>query len=171
MYDRTEARSRIECFTQFIRNKLSLLSPVDMLQVCHDLGVVCKKVSDVDYDAMITYDNNLRSVSINYNTDRIPERIQFSVAHELGHLFLHMLQKDGSINEYREYYRRNGDANRIEYEANEFAASLLMPRDEFLSACMKHLDNNNNVDLEKVAKHFNVSRQAASVRGSVLDVW
>lgn len=171
MYDRVERRNRIERFTQFIRTRLALSSPLNMLSVCQQLDVQCVSVSNADYDARIFFDEEQNKVFINYAQNRVPERIQFSVAHELGHLFLHMLRKDGSIDKRREYYRKNNDPNQIEHEANAFAASLLMPREEFFSICLVNLDSENNIYLDKVAKHFGVSQQAANVRGSVLGIW
>ena len=47
-------------------------------------------------------------------------RILFSIAHELGHLILHLLKPDGSIQECTTLHR-GAQSTRKELEANEFA--------------------------------------------------
>lgn len=54
-------------------------------------------------------------------------RRRFTIAHEIGHYILHSIfQNQKSIIAYR-----NGNPELAEYEANEFAANLLMPEDIF----------------------------------------
>ena len=61
------------------------------------------------------------------------ERIDFVIAHELGHLFLHtnyieiLNDDEGTAHFKRQYASKEAD-----FEANEFAANLLMPKEEFL---------------------------------------
>lgn len=82
-----------------------------------------------------------------------PLRDRFTIGHELGHFFLHANQGDRPIIAYR------SGSTRIEWEANWFAASLLMPRNEF--ARIVREECNDNVFL---ARHFGVSVDAARVR-------
>jgi len=60
-----------------------------------------------------------------------------------------------------------------EQEADEFAAALLMPEKEFTSFCECQLakSNERKFDIDAIARYFNVSRQAATVRGSILNLW
>lgn len=98
-------------------------------------------------------------------------RKRFTVAHEIGHLFLHMgYMIDSSKWEEQKMdvalYFRNGNSE-LEYEANEFAAALLMPRQMYKNI----LDLNTNgthVDTIKIANYFKVSEDAASLRGKFL---
>lgn len=58
------------------------------------------------------------------------ERRKFTIAHELGHLFLHMgyrINSDLWNKQMDATYYRAGDSL-LEYQANEFAAALLMPK-------------------------------------------
>ena len=56
------------------------------------------------------------------NSAHAPTRRTFSIAHELGHFFLHRTHTDI-------YFScQYGSYSRIEREANQFAANLLMPR-------------------------------------------
>ncbi len=96
------------------------------------------------------------------------QRKTFTIAHELGHLFLHMgFRTDKQIWENQNYvYRRFGSSEQ-EYQANEFAAALLMPRDKYKEV----LDENTNgltVDIDEVARYFHVSVSAAKNRGKFL---
>ena len=59
-------------------------------------------------------------------------RRNFTIAHELGHLFLHMGYKINHDiwNEQINTYFRRGNTEE-EYEANEFAAAFLMPKRKY----------------------------------------
>ena len=167
MIEKGELRAKIESFTQIIRMRLKLSSPLNMLEVVKSLNIDCIAVDNVVYDAKL-WGNEENGYSIRYDKNQILERQQFSIAHELGHLLLHKLSKKNS----REvYYRKTGNNSRLEWEANEFAAALLMPRDEFINFCVNNADTFGNVDLNALAKNFGVSKQAARVRGSVLKLW
>ena len=85
-------------------------------------------------------------------------RDRFTIAHELGHYFLHYLYLD---HEGEETFSRGG-RNRAETEANVFAAALLMPADHFT----REYERIGNATL--VAWHFDVSPAAADVRAQVL---
>ena len=77
------------------------------------------------------------------------DRNRFSIAHQLGHLFLGQTDYTNNQNDI---------------EANEFAANLLMPKKEFIDAVYDNLDEDDYCDLCLVAKHFNVSPGAALTR-------
>ena len=100
-------------------------------------------------------------------------RRNFTIAHELGHLFLHMGYKiNQEIWERQEVtYFRKGDSEE-EYEANEFAAAFLMPKKVYKEIMDRHTEG-NIVYTSKIAEEFNVSVKAASNRGKWLGylVW
>jgi hypothetical protein len=85
-----------------------------------------------------------------------PLRDRFTVAHELGHYFLHSDQGQIPIIAFRQ------GSTRIEWEANWFAAALLMPESEFTSAFRE------SGSLAEVAMQFGVSQDAAKVRKNAL---
>ena len=87
-----------------------------------------------------------------------PLRQNFTIAHELGHYILH--SRSGSLAPM--IAGRKG-SNRVEWEANWFAASLLMPKDEFSKAALQ----SGMSDLT-LAGIFNVSLEAAQLRKKVL---
>lgn len=100
---------------------------------------------------------------------RSKKRRKFAIAHELGHLFIHMGYRinDEIWNEQdeRPYYRYGN--TEMEYQANEFAGALLMPRQQYYEV-MNRFTKGNIVDTAKIAEHFHVSVDAASNRGKWL---
>lgn len=84
-------------------------------------------------------------------------RDYFTIAHELGHYFLHW-EDDGEETTFS-----RGESNEVEWQANWFAAELLMPEDDFLVVAEEC-----DYDVCELADHFGVSRSAARVRLDVL---
>ncbi|WP_426975989.1 ImmA/IrrE family metallo-endopeptidase [Pseudarthrobacter sp. O4] len=86
-------------------------------------------------------------------------RDRFTIAHELGHYFLHYLEPGRTE---RVSFGR-GERNRTETQANVFAASLLMPADYFRQA-YRRLGS----DWFALGDEFGVSAKAAEVRAQAL---
>lgn len=121
----------------------------------------------------IEVDNRMESLSVRDDHDftvYLPPhtsqmRDRFTIAHELGHYFLHHRAPDEHI-----VGRRTGSFTRLgrnvpETQANVFASNLLMPAGPFRLAF-----NNYDRDLSAVANHFQVSVPAARVRAEYLDL-
>lgn len=94
------------------------------------------------------------------------ERDRFTIAHELGHFFLHFpkVKKEhpGHMMVATRKVRSNDPSQkRVEWEANWFAAAFLMPSTVFRDA---HRDLDNTA----LAAKFGVSQSAAEVRASTL---
>lgn len=80
-------------------------------------------------------------------------RDRFTIAHELGHYVLHSeLGKKAPLS-----VRRDG-SDRVEWEANWFAAGFLMPEEEFRHRANEGWSN------AWLAVHFDVSEAAVEVR-------
>lgn len=97
------------------------------------------------------------------------KRVRFTVAHELGHLFLHMGYRTNDKlweEQINNRYHRIGSSEK-EYQANEFAAAFLMPAKEYLHI-LNSVAEGDMVDTSKIAEYFNVSVEAASNRGKFL---
>lgn len=91
------------------------------------------------------------------------KRQKFTIAHELGHYIIHYLGGDPESRKtvyFRTSYAQGGLA---EYEANVFAANLLMPESKFRE-CFEDRDG----DLSAIADDFGVSIAAAEVRARSL---
>jgi len=103
-----------------------------------------------------------------------PTRRLFSIAHELGHLFLHMRYGDAqweAIPVGAGYERAPNVFTPVETDANVFASAFLMPEEDFRAAAEKHFDGTRFYNAVEVAKHFGVSVQAAAIRGKDLGIW
>ena len=113
-------------------------------------------------------DDNDR-VQILVNTDKSDNRQYFTIAHELGHYFLHYdeVKKKSAVfdveNVLTTMYRMDmGLSGEKEVEANHFAGSLLMPRKQVLRSWKTF------GSIEKCAEVFLVSESAMAVRLDVL---
>lgn len=97
------------------------------------------------------------------------ERKRFAIAQELGHLFLHMgymiNAKLWNRQKNMTYYKSKYPLE--EYQANEFAGALLMPKNEY-KKIMNQYTIENKVDTKKIAEYFGVSVSMASNRGKHL---
>lgn len=106
-------------------------------------------------------------------------RQRFTIAHELGHIKLHSaLLKEGALVDktitiLRRDTSSSSGAYRIEIEANQFAANLLMPK-RFIQGYLQEagLDYGVKQDesaIEEMARAFQVSPMAMAIRiGNVL---
>lgn len=93
-------------------------------------------------------------------------RDRFTIAHELGHLFLHLpkvreVHPEAEMRATRRVDPIDERLMRAEWEANWFAAELLMPRKLF----GPYFERNG---IEGAASAFRVSRSAAVVRAKSL---
>ncbi len=87
-------------------------------------------------------------------------RQRFTLAHELGHYFLH---RDIGGFEDRALFRREMQFDQRESEANSFASKLLMPETEFRTLVV-----GQRAGLDLLARHFGVSPAAAKFRADAL---
>jgi Zn-dependent peptidase ImmA (M78 family) len=91
------------------------------------------------------------------NKDKPRTNKTFTLAHEFGHYMLH--KKEGVKFRLDTYdYSSDNEGIIEETEANYFAGSILMPRDEVIELV------NTTSRLDEIAKYFGVSRKALDVR-------
>lgn len=165
-----ELRMLINNLTQDIIDHYDIQIPIENIEkVVNDIGGRIEVSFDIDniYDGSIKKENN--NFVIFVSPYQSPGRKKFTIAHELGHLFLHMGYNINSelwdTQENSTYYR-SGDSIE-EYQANEFAAALLMPRERY-KEIMDQNTRGTIVETEKIADYFGVSVSAASNRGKFL---
>lgn len=108
---------------------------------------------------------------IGVNALHHPHRQRFTIAHEIGHLQLHRDIISATIHVDKQFpvlMRSTNSASgteKIEIEANQFAAELLMPSallDQAFSD--KPFDIEDETPLEDLAKKLRVSKQALEYR-------
>ena len=114
---------------------------------------------------------------IGVSVDEGQERQRFTLAHELGHIFLHKndaLRYDNGLMMFRNLHSSDGTDIK-EIEANRFAAELLMPEEELRQdiAELPSIDFMSDSTLtqryvKKLAEKYQVSPKAMSVRITTL---
>lgn len=110
--------------------------PVDVELLCDGLGVSIIPVPKLNrmfyIDAYVSAD--FRTIYVDeVEFEKESPRYRFSVAHELGHLLLHQKYYPVGIKDMDEWLEisRKIATNNAEYQANFFAANLLVPSAEF----------------------------------------
>lgn len=166
-------RNQINELAETVLNVFDIPRPItDMNEVVHKLGGKIVEDSSLGLfsDGIVKKERNSKySFSISIPKNQPWARKNFTIAHELGHLFLHMGYK---INEdlWKEsdgvVFNRRGNSE-VEMQANEFAAAFLMPKSDYKRIMDKNSDG-DTVYIGKVAEYFNVSIDAASYRGKWL---
>lgn len=112
------------------------------------------------------YKNDGKWILVVNSGDATARKI-FTIAHELGHYFLHKKNSDqfvdgGLVNSF--YLRSETEKfNRAELEANEFAGNLLMPKKE-IEAIMAGKEVFSYEDVALLASKFGVSDFAMNTR-------
>lgn len=168
-------RELIEALAESIRFERSIPCPIKNINtLVTSLGGELSLVNDplLLGGRIYKFDSNENcKFRIEIRRETSESRKMFTVAHELGHLFIHMgyLYKPEVWEEQKTAdYFLHPVLYEKEYEAIEFASALLMPKEE-LSQYIEDLDG-SEVNLSDVADHFNVSTIAAFNRCKSLDL-
>ena len=127
-----------KCATDILRDHGLLQIPVDPLKVAKVLGIrVMNAVfSEPRKSGAVT--KRADKFTIYVDTNDSPSRKRFTIAHEIGHRLLHMCDaQDGEFSDTQDNFRTAeepyddtwGLERTREWEANTFAAALLMNED------------------------------------------
>lgn len=166
----------IENKAQLILNSLKLHTapiPVDEVAKRSGVGLVAFDLGE-DVSGVLHMKEGAANIGYNPNESKLRQR--FTIAHELGHYFLHR-EDDKIFVDNENYYQSimfrttkqlnlsNADYQR-EKDANAFAAALLMPQALVQKELKKYsgFDLSDNSMLTDLAKKFEVSIQAMSYR-------
>jgi Zn-dependent peptidase ImmA (M78 family) len=172
------SRQEIKTTTVALASKYGLTSvPINVEKLARAMGAEIKRDNlQSSLSGFAVEKDGTKFIGVNSNESA--ERQRFTIAHELGHLFLH--KKDivnfdqGGIMLFRDGHSSDGSDMR-EIDANRFAAELLMPEAELRLDLAKA----GSVDLvgehestkkiiHKLAKKYAVSPQAMSIRLTTL---
>ncbi len=109
-----------------------------------------------------------KRATIGINDTHHPNRQRFTLAHELGHYLLHRGWTQVFVDASTMYFRDGLTAegiDRMEIEANAFAAELLMP-ENVLRDVVRHqsLDAFDDRAVQSLAVEFGVSVRALTIR-------
>lgn len=166
----TSYRTKTEAQAEEILRLLNALrAPVPIETVARGLGLQVQAASLGDEISGVLVVQNGKGV-IGYNADQAPVRQRFSIAHEVAHFVLHQSMQELFIDKsytavFRRDQRSSTGEHRIEIEANQFAAVLLMPK-TILFKELRQIDFDlaDECALDTLADRFKVSAQAMSIR-------
>lgn len=130
---------------------------LDIKKLIKSQGLDLKYLDNMSPDVSGALKNVNGVWTIYVNQKHSSNRQRYTIAHELGHYCLH---KD-FIKEFNDttFFRKEKDWTSREYEANQFAANLLMPKENVERA----LDN-NIITIKELSDVFGVSMIAMKNR-------
>jgi len=158
--------------------------PVDVEYIAEKLGFSLVPISGLrelsSTDAYLSH----RIKEIAYDSEVASVRIRFSIAHEMGHYYLHKeFIKDIRFVDYSEWKQYLNSIpgwylGRIEYQAHEFAGQFLAPKSmiiECISDFKEEIEKASKIipdDIEAIrsfiavplAKRFEMSQEAFNIR-------
>ena len=135
------------------------LTPLDVEGLASTIGVQVEYLPlPNDTSGFLRRNGNYWIIGV--NSFHHHNRQRFTLAHELGHFFLH---RDHGDFEDKALFRRDMQNDPREYEANDFASKLLMPEDEFRALAIRFPANP-----KLIATHFGVSESATKFRADAL---
>lgn len=167
-------RDGINNLADEVRKTFEIESPISNIEeVVMMLGGTVVEDDEIENFADAKIEKIGESFRITVSKSQSEKRKRFSIAHELGHLFLHMgycIDEDlWNSNEDNKFFRNLSGEK--EYQAHEFAAAFLMPKDEFKNEMAKNFDVKEYCYyMDEVAEYFNVSLEAAINRGRWLKI-
>jgi Zn-dependent peptidase ImmA (M78 family) len=159
--------------TDLLRKHKVTAPAVNVNRIIEESGVrLVFEVMDDSDSGLLLIKGGEATIAI--NAAHHPNRRRFSAAHECGHYFLH---REGDEQLFVDQaFQRDATAssgtNRLEIEANRFAAELLMPETMIRDAVANQ--SLSDLDIALLALRFEVSEQAMTLRLvklSLIDPW
>lgn len=168
-----QSRAEVELRAMKVLRQHGLYSlPIDPVQLANKLGVTVNnaKFADDSLAGLIARRGDHTRILVEQADP--PYRKRFSIAHELGHHFLHLLEDGEIVDKRADMFREKepvgghlSSERMREIQANWFAAALLMPA-EFVRE-----EWARNPSIAHMARVFNVSEEAMGYRVDALDLW
>jgi len=162
---------------ELLRQNGLLRAPVDLDALAKRLGIdVTLDALDDDISGFLIVKNAKAGICI--NALHHPNRQRFTFAHELAHFVIHHSTKEEQDDFYIDksllYLRgkqRGRSESPMEREADQYAASLLMPESLIRSWIQENNFNpSEEIDLYRLTMAFRVSEQAMQIRLSDLRI-
>ncbi len=178
MIGEQQRRVEVECRVRKELERVGLYRlPVNPIQVANRLGISVEyaKFPDGSTTGMIAAKGGGGRIFA-AKLD-LPYRLRFTIAHEIGHYFLHLMEgnviKDGEVRDrlIDMFLEREPSAGLVseelmrEIEANWFATELLMPM-EFVRE-----EWARNPNIPSLARMFGVTEEAIGYRVADLNLW
>lgn len=132
--------------------------PVDLKSITNVLGIKVRadnaNILQPNQRGSTVTDNNQTYIIV--HSEATFEENRYTIAHELGHIYLGHLMTDGK------YFRTFDNSNSNEYEAERFAIDILAP------ACV--LWRLNLHTAKDISEACNISERAAQIRAERMEV-
>lgn len=130
--------------------------PVNLEEIAKFFGISIREGTFHNDSVLGLYKRDAKLIFVASSSSK--SRKRFTIAHELGHFFLHRDMKQEIFNRKKLASISNGPLSSTEQEANWFAAGLLMPREA------TRLYWQDTKDIGDFASIFRVSNSAAAFR-------
>jgi Zn-dependent peptidase ImmA (M78 family) len=134
--------------------------PIAVETIATNFRIRISRAPSTDFSGMLIRKDGYALIGINSKEAAVRQR--FSVAHELGHFFLHK-EKDAFI----DYRDKKGSSSLTprERQADMFAAALLMPR-KMVEMDARQLGRDGLIEdeIDKLAERYEVSSDAMRYR-------
>lgn len=164
MIDSRKKEIRIKAAAFREKCKISYYGIINLFKECERCGYkLFRYPLGEDADLGFTMKKDKDTIIYTNTSSRLAREI-FTLAHEIGHVILHMDEVASFIDDAFTLSNRSIDEK--EQEANYFAACLLMPDDEvgkFLDLEIEDFDNKGltAMDIARIMSEFNVSFEMA----------
>lgn len=148
-------------------------APINIYQIIESKKIIIKEYPfDEDISGVLIIDkiNQKNTIGVNLNQNSFDARKNFTLAHELGHFVLHNDISNTFVDKI--FFRKKSEGyttkeEKIEREANYFAANILMP-EHLIQKEIESLNNDFLFDEENIveglAQKFLVSKPAMLYR-------
>ena len=158
---------KLEEFTSdILLNNDMYTIPVDVIMLAHNNEIkVFEAELDKNISGAIRFNNDTKKFEILVNSKDSKVRQRFTIAHELGHFFLHKDILEAEDIHIDILYRTEKTPEEVEREkeVDYFAGALLMNR-----TLLKKL--RNSYSITELAEMFEVSASAMTVRLDILGI-
>ena len=152
--------------TKILGTERDLPIPVPIEELAERLDIMSiEQLTTEGFVAALVTDINKATGGILVADSLSPERRRYSIGHELGHFLIptHVVPLEGRFLCSREDMltfsaREQGRRQRMEFEANQFAALLLMPPPILRAELARKAPSLDEV--ARLARHFAVSKEA-----------
>lgn len=173
-----EDRKQIEVVAERARELMfSDNEPISLSDFCNAIGRIggrCTSVETLEYGEakIVPVETEEACFELQYPAKLQESSALFALVREFGYLLLHEMNP-------REYglksiqFGRSANSPMHERRASEFAAVFLMPEKLFreIANRMQITDVMQTKEMEAIADYFQVSVQAAMMRGVALKIW
>lgn len=155
-----------------LRSYSQLIVPVNIEELAKMRGIkVIAYPLGEDVSGLLSLQEG--EATIGYNQKEPLTRRRFTIAHELGHYELHRDKSDLFVDKQFIYRSQSSGDTPVtlvmEQEANAFASAILMPTDLLRREIqLTNLNLRDDDAIAKLARHFDVSTTAMSIRISGL---